>query len=143
MNRLPIFIKLAVAPMFYKSECGLQGQDYVLGRHREDGAGMGWELCSEDPLQKQVYFVLGVRVSRIGREDPLLQRVGLYRGWCRFPTYTPMLMPPSVLILDVFIFKTGIQRVSRDSFSSLETLQFVRRERKPCAGSCQIVSQRT
>lgn len=56
--------------------------------HREDGAGMGGELCSEDPLQKQVYFVWGVRVSRVGRGEPLLPRVGIYRSWHRFPTYT-------------------------------------------------------
>lgn len=91
-------------------------------RHRKDGAGMGWELCAEDPLQKQVYFVLGVRVIRVGREEPLLPRLGLHRGWHSFPTYTPMLMPPSALILDVFIFQTDIQRVNRVCFHSWKPL---------------------
>lgn len=50
----------------------------------------GWDgsSASEDPLQKQVYFVWGVRVSRVGRGEPLLPRVGIYRGWHRFPIYT-------------------------------------------------------
>lgn len=85
VNHFPIFIKLAVTPMFYKSECGLQRQDYVRACHREDGAGMGWEFCAEDPLQKQVYFVLGVRVIRVRREEPLLPRLELYRGCTDFP----------------------------------------------------------
>lgn len=136
VNHLPIFIKLVIAPMFYKSECGLQRQDYVRARHREDGAGMGWELCAEDPLQKQVYFVLGVRVIRVGREEPLLPRLGLHRGWHSFPTYTPMLMPPSALILDVFIFQTDIQRVNRVCFHSWKPLDLSGEREKACAGSC-------
>lgn len=49
-------------------------------------------------------------------------KAGTLQRLHRFPTYTPTLMPPSALILDVFLFQADIQRVSRVCFHSWKPL---------------------